>query len=360
MLETLQAIARLQPSYTPENTPEMQERGRLVRTELAGQLRELEPMLAHNLGEFGHHFLVEASDGIGRKTEAPWVRFASRKMSPTPRDGFYSVIHFSADGSAFWVTIGCGSTVWTGGDLRSLPDEELDRRTAWARTVVSRAFHTAQPFSDSISLGAKARLPRTFERATALAKRFAPDISSEHDVLHALQRAAVYLAEIYRAQSTAAHLSPAQLAEMQIEEVSRPNRRLLSRQGIGLTGTERRAVELRAMAVAKEWLEQEGFTVFDRSATASFDFEAIRRNEVIKVEVKGTTGEACDEFIMTRNEVELHKAECGSTALLLVSGIKLVRSSEGCSATGGLCKGTIGWDIGGCHIEPMAYRVRLM
>ncbi len=114
------------------------------------------------------------------------------------------------------------------------------------------------------------------------------------------------------------------------------------------------------MAVAKEWLEQEGFTVFDRSATASFDFEAIRRNEVIKVEVKGTTGEACDEFIMTRNEVELHKAECGSTALLLVSGIKLVRSSEGCSATGGLCKGTIGWDIGGCHIEPMAYRVRLM
>src|SRR5690606_22677796 len=112
----------LQPEYRPENTPEMQRRGELVRTALAAQVRGLAPMLTPLMGEFGDDFGVDASDGIGRKTEAPWVRFYSKRMSPSPRDGFYCVIHFAADGQAYWVTVGCGSTVWNGGDLRALPD----------------------------------------------------------------------------------------------------------------------------------------------------------------------------------------------------------------------------------------------
>lgn len=336
----------------------MSERGRLIRQELAGHIRVLEPLLSPAMGEFGRDFMVDASDGIGRKTEAPWVRFASREMSPTPRDGFYVVIHFSADGSAFWVTVGCGSTVWNGGDLRSFPEAELRRRTDWARGIILRRFGSAEPFTDEIALGAKAPLPRTFERATALAKRFDPAFADDKVVEDALRRAAVFLSEIYRNQRTGAHLSPAQVIEMEVEELSRPTRRVLRGQGIGLTAEERRAVELRAMDLARAWLETEGFAVVDCSATAPFDFEATRGDEALKVEVKGTTSATCDEFVMTRNEVELHRREVGATALFLVSGIQIAKDDGRCIGEGGVCEARVTWDINDWALEPMAYRVR--
>jgi hypothetical protein len=359
IVDVAQAIAALQPQYSPDNTQPMSERGRLIRHELTAQLRALEPMLAPALGEFGADFLVDGSDGIGRKTEAPWVRFASRRMSPTPRDGFYVVMHFSADGSAFWVTVGCGSTVWNGGDLRSLPEAELNRRTNWAREIIAQRFGSIEPFTDEIVLGAKAPLPRTFERATALAKRFDPMDGDEAAVEDTLRRAANFLAEIYRNQRTGAHLSPAQVAEMEVEELSRPNRHVLRGQGIGLTPEERQAVELRAMDVARTWLEGHGYAVVDRSATSPFDFEASRGPERIKVEVKGTTCAACDEFIMTRNEVELHRREAGATALFLVAGIRISKNADGASVgEGGTCEACVTWDINAWALDPMAYRLR--
>lgn len=358
MIEILRQIAALQPEYRPENTPEMQRRGELVRTALAAQVRGLAPMLTPLMGEFGDDFGVDASDGIGRKTEAPWVRFYSKRMSPSPRDGFYCVIHFAADGQAYWVTVGCGSTVWNGGDLRALPDAELAARTAWARSVITEAFGTLEPFSDRIALGAKAALPKTFEKATALAQRFDVGAADDDAVVRALAQAAKYLREIYRAQSVGAHLSPAEVVEIEIDALARPNRSAAAGQGLGLTGPERRAIELRGMALAREWLEGLGFSVKDKSQSAPFDFEATRAGETIKVEVKGTTAPTCSEFFMTRNEVDLHRLEKGKTGLALVYGIKLQRDREGgCEATGGICEGEIGWDIGLCALQPVAFRV---
>ena len=357
LVDTLSAIADLQPAYSPDNSPEMQKRGRLIRTDLASEIRELMPTLSSAMAEFGSDFIVEASDGIGRKTEAPWVRFASKAMSPTPRDGFYCVIHFSANGSAFWLTVGCGSTIWNGGDLRALPTSELALRTEWARSVVVKKFGTIDPFVDQIDLGAKAPLPKSFERATAFALRFHPASATQYDVTSTLQKAAIYLAEIYRAQKSGSHLTPSQLAELELEDLSRPSSNVLAKQGIGLTGPERRAVELRAMEVAREWLEGEGFSVLDKSANSSFDFQATRNGDVVKVEVKGTTSAACDDFIMTTNEIALHTSEVGKTALVLVSGIALHRG-ENCTASGGKCDPHMFWDIGDWKLEPMAYRVR--
>lgn len=358
MIETLRQIAALQPEYQPENTPAMQKRGELIRTTLAAEVRELASTLAPRLEEFGGDFGVDASDGIGRKTEAPWVRFYSERMSPSPRDGFYCVIHFSADGSAFWVTIGCGSTVWNGGDLKALPDAELEARTGWARAVAADALGSIEPFTDKIALGAKAALPKTFEKATALALRFDPATAQEEAVRAALLQAADYLREIYRAQSVGAHLSPADIAEIEVEAIARPNRSAAAGQGIGLTGPERRAIELRGMALAREWLEGLGYSVKDKSQSAPFDFEATRDGETIKVEVKGTTAPSCSEFFMTRNEVELHRVEQGKTGLALVYGIKLHRDGNGgCEASGGTCQGEIGWDIGLCTLQPVAFRV---
>jgi hypothetical protein len=114
---------------------------------------------------------VGASDGIGRKTEAPWARVFSKAISPDPRTGFYLVIHYAADGSAVFVTVGCGSTIWSGGDLRAVSDAELVQRTSWARGVVQQRWGSTAPFAPSMQLGMKAPLPRTFEKATALSFR---------------------------------------------------------------------------------------------------------------------------------------------------------------------------------------------
>lgn len=125
MIETLKKICALQPAYSSANTPEMQERGVLIRSTLPSDIREYEAELRAALGPFASEFDTDASDGIGRKTEALWVRIHARNMSPTARDGFYVVIHFAADGSAVFLTVGCGSTVWTNGELKPVSDAEL-------------------------------------------------------------------------------------------------------------------------------------------------------------------------------------------------------------------------------------------
>jgi hypothetical protein len=105
MLDTLLKICGLQPAYSPLNTEAMQERGRLIRQTLPAELRAMSPELRAALGPFEDEFDIGASDGIGRKTEAPWVRIFATSMSPTPRAGFYVVLHFAADGSAVFVTL---------------------------------------------------------------------------------------------------------------------------------------------------------------------------------------------------------------------------------------------------------------
>jgi hypothetical protein len=70
----------------------MQERGKLIREVLPREFSALSESFKRTLGEFGKDFAIDASDGIGRKTEAPWVRLFSRSMAPTARDGFYVVV----------------------------------------------------------------------------------------------------------------------------------------------------------------------------------------------------------------------------------------------------------------------------
>ena len=178
----------------------MQERGRLVRTDLADELKSRLPALQSAFGSVFDDLAVEASDGIGRKTEAPWVRVFSKTMSPNPREGFYLVVHFAADGSAVFFTVGCGSTIWSGGDLRAIPDDKLQARTSWARSIVTQRFKTLSPFTDEINLGARAPLPRTFEKATALAKRVGRGDLQSADLDALLFGAAQRLGAIYLAQ----------------------------------------------------------------------------------------------------------------------------------------------------------------
>ena len=175
MIDTLRRICELQPLYSSENTEEMQERGRLIRQVLVDEIKVLKESLARALGPYGADLLIEGSDGIGRKTELAWTRFCSESMSPRPTDGFYVVLHFSTDGSGVNIAVGCSSSRFHNGYSIVLPLEELDKRCEWARSVVSEELGGLEPFTDENSFGARAKLPKSFERACALVKKIKYD-----------------------------------------------------------------------------------------------------------------------------------------------------------------------------------------
>ena len=357
MRETLIKICQLQPRYSSSNTPDMQERGRLINTELVGELRGRLPFVQPAFDSVFDDLAVGGSDGIGRKTEAPWVRLFSRAMSPNPREGFYVDIHFKADGSGVYFTLGCGSTIWSGGDLRPVSDEQLKTRTSWARSVIKQRWRSLRPFTDVIALGATAPLPKTFEKATALAKLISVQDLSTADLDSLLLDAAARLNEIYLAQLDQRDVSPGDQAVDEVVAIAKPLHKRNGRQGFGLSAPERRAVEQQAMRLAAEYLVSEGYKCQDTSATESFDLLATKGGQAIKVEVKGTTSDLCDSILMTRNEVDLHRAEKGLTGLVIVSRIKLLREETSLSAAGGLVEAMLGWDIDQWASTPIAFQV---
>ena len=111
------------------------------------------------------------------------------------------------------------------------------------------------------------------------------------------------------------------------------------------------------MRLTRGWLEIEGYRVTDTSANYPYDFEAVRADLTLKVEVKGTTSDNPDAIFMTRNEVELHRAEKGSTALFIVSGIRLLTADGEREAVGGDLEVFIGWDIDKWQLTSTAFRV---
>lgn len=358
MKEILTRICSLQTQYSSSNTSEMKERGYLIRTELAQKIQGLLPILDKAFDDVFDDIAVEGSDGIGRKTEAPWVRLFSRAMSPNPREGFYLVIHFAANGSAVFFTVGCGSTIWSGGDLRPISDEELAKRTSWARSVIIQRWGSTSPFDDVISLGARAPLPRTFEKATAFAKKVKIDELIDSNIESILFDASARLNHIYLAQLTQRDISQGDQDANTISEIAQPLKiRSYGRQGVGLTSAERKAVELRAMEMAVDHLKNHGFACKDTSATEPFDLLAVRDSVPIKVEVKGTTSDLCDSVLMTKNEVELHRNEKGQTGLIIVSRIRLSRENDIPTADGGTIEALLGWDIDQWIAEPIAFKI---
>jgi hypothetical protein len=101
-----------------------------------------------------------------------------------------------------------------------------------------------------------------------------------------------------------------------------------------LSSIQRKAIELRAMKLARQALRDEGWKVIrDMSANNSFDFLCERPSRKLYVEVKGTTSNG-QQVVLTRNEVELHRSKAPNNALIIVKGIKL--SGKGrATATGG-------------------------
>ena len=131
------------------------------------------------------------------------------------------------------------------------------------------------------------------------------------------------------------------------------------RRGLGrLTDAAmRRAVELRAMHVVQQKLEGDGWTLSNTSAHHPWDFEAAKDVEVMRVEVKGTTGVGT-HVILTAGEV-LNATTYDNCALAVVTDIVLDTSGEEPTASGGQLRMIRPWLVTEASLRPLAYEDRL-
>jgi len=145
------------------------------------------------------------------------------------------------------------------------------------------------------------------------------------------------------------------VAQKQIRRVESGKSSAVSSQGFGLSGPERRAVELRAMEVARDWLISQDYRVKDVSATDPCDYLAMKDKVKFYVEVKGTTGRG-EAVILTKNEVALHKAKHPNTMLLIVKQIDLNKITDPPSVTGGSLQVISPWDITDDRLTALSYQ----
>jgi hypothetical protein len=360
MIPQIQRIAQLQLAYSSSNTPAMQERGFIIRQDLPELLRQHIRAFKANSGRFADDLAIKGRDGMGRKTEAPLVRLYSESLSPSATIGFYVVIHFALDGQTFFVTVGCGSSKWNSerGDLTPYSDKELAKKVAWAKNVLRSAGKDTSEFPDQIAIGSSRRLPKSFEKATVLAKALDPKTTDVIELVGTICKALQILSVIYEAYSQRADMPTSEAIEMDLQSAIDPAPISTgNRQGYGLTPRERRAVELHAMGITRQHLEGLGYRVTDTSAHNPFDFLAASSDRTIKVEVKGTSSVDVDAILMTSNEVDLHTREAGQTALAIVSGIVLVRSDDDVRCLGGTLEFHLPWDISRWTLIPKAFAV---
>lgn len=325
----IQEVLSLQPKYSSVNTDEMRRRGELIRHAIPNEIAQIRGDLAKAAGIKFSDLLIEGRDGTGLKAEVPWARFASQEASPSATTGWYVVWLHRGDGSGAYLTLAHGSTQLNAGALIARSDVELAQLMDWSRSVLSNELVKHPQLTTSVQLRTKGKLAAAYEKSCVAAffypaQQLADDSKLRQDMLVM----AGLLGRLYEAERLG--LTPlSQNPEVRdaIEAVAVIARPLASNaHGFALTAMERRAVELRAMAVATHCLEQLGYGVKDVSSRQSFDLQATRSGETVKVEVKGTTGTA-DSILLTKNEVELHKIEFPNNALIVVHSIRLTKGA---------------------------------
>jgi hypothetical protein len=153
-------------------------------------------------------------------------------------------------------------------------------------------------------------------------------------------------------------LSPFKLSDDAIVKIPRRKSR---GQGFGLTGPQRKSVEIQAMLVAMDVLKKMGAVdIVDVSMNESRDYIAKIKGKEWTIEVKGTTSYIGEEFFMSTKEKRLHEKEQGSTALIFITGIILSEMPDGQPlATGGVAEALFPWIIEDWHFEPITYKVTL-
>ena len=357
--EALRNVMQLQPAYSSEPTEAMQARGRIVRELLPAIIKRDEQSLRELAGVDPTDFLIEGRDGIGRKSQVPWVRFSSRKLSPSATVGWYAVFLFAENGQGVYLSIAHASTEKVDGDLINRPADETRRLLGWARAVLETELREDSRLTTNIELG-KGTLARAYQRTT-VASYFYPltNLPSDDQLRGDMGNMAKLLREIYRAQHAQKFTGETSLeviAALDAIEQSASGRSFAL--GHALSQLERRAIEMQAKNAATDHFKAEGYLVEDTSANNPFDLRVTRGNEVLYIEVKGTTGPLGD-VVLTKNEVNHHQKHYPANGLFVLYSIKLNKVPGQPAADGGVQFLRTPWQLEESRLQPLAYRYRV-
>ncbi|MDR6593857.1 MrcB family domain-containing protein [Saccharothrix longispora] len=318
----------------------------LVTDVLTGRLRRRLPVLRANSVD---DLDVSAKDGQGRPAEVPWARVHSRSRSPRARDGWYAVYLFDAVGQSVYLALMQGTTTGDSDAPVDRADEDLVARSSWARQALGDDLAARSDLLFAVDLkGRSGKRAKGYQLGTVAAFEYRRDAVPGDDVLDAdLLFLTAVLARLHEIEE-----SP-EVAEA-VESASRTAGRAHGGgQGFGLDRAGRVAVEGRAVRLAREHLEAEGWTVRDVGAVESYDLAAVRGDERLFVEVKGTTS-AGTQVVLTRNEVLLNAERHPDTMLIVVSGIVLGNGR----AHGGRLRVVHPWRVEE-DLSPISYRYRV-
>jgi hypothetical protein len=120
----------------------------------------------------------------------------------------------------------------------------------------------------------------------------------------------------------------------------------------------RRAIELKAMNLAIDYFQNQGWLVEDVSQQESYDLKCTRQQEEAYVEVKGTTSEG-SQILLTPNEVLHTQQNYPNTALFVVSHLQVNNSGEEVEVTGGETQLIMPWLLKDDDLKAIGYKCRV-
>lgn len=129
----------------------------------------------------------------------------------------------------------------------------------------------------------------------------------------------------------------------------------VARRQVITTAAERTAIETHAVGIVSEHFKGLGYRVDDVGDHESYDLDVRRRSERIYVEVKGTTTEG-GAVVLTRNEVDFHRAHYPHNALAVVHDISLDRSVSPPLTSGGRLELVHPWRIEDGALTALSYQ----
>ena len=140
-----------------------------------------------------------------------------------------------------------------------------------------------------------------------------------------------------------------------VADPERPKKRKTS-QGFQRDQAKKDATEARAMEVAKDYYENQGFRVKDCSMQRGlgYDYLCIKAKEVIEVEVKGLTGNLV-KVIITRNELNNALNSINRTDLFIVYSINFETSQRQVKGVNGITHVLKGWKPQKKDLEPITF-----
>lgn len=172
--EAISEVLELQLRYSDRGTPAMQRRGSLVRDTIPSLLREAGVESGLEGGWVPFDVGVHGKDGIGRKSQVPWVRIYSASLSPSSTTGWYLVYLFAGDGGAVYLTLMHASTRPKRGELIARSVGELSERVRWGEAVLGDWLTGDSRMVRDIHLHApRSKVAEAYETSTLCAIRYA-------------------------------------------------------------------------------------------------------------------------------------------------------------------------------------------